>query len=310
MSIASKELCCHGWINLYKPRGISSAKAVAKIKYILNTPKVGHAGTLDVEAEGVLPIAIGEATKLVSYLVEQRKWYVFTMKFGASTDSGDSSGKIEARSSYIPTYEDCLSVEEIFRGEIIQVPPKYSALKINGVRAYHLARQGQDVNLAPRKVTIFDLKLQAYDLTLGTATYIAECSKGTYIRTLSYDIALYLQSLSFVIELARTRVGCFSSDYQSINLETLNNVSKEVGIQYINNCIMNPQIVLHDIPSLVICKEVAQKVHWGQLVSLPELPIVPRYHLLWLKYNDKLVAIGKLENNYFRALRVFNFFHF
>lgn len=294
----------NGWINLYKPAGISSAQAVAKIKHWLNLSKVGHAGTLDVEAEGVLPIAIGEATKLVQYLMEATKEYHFTMKFGAKTDSGDVSGKVVQVTSNIPTYDECLSVTKKFIGEIVQVPPSYSALKINGIRAYNLARSGHKVILSPRKVKIFSLKLESYDSINLTATYSTECSKGTYIRTLSQDIALCLQSLSFVVKLARTRVGCFNYKHSSLYLNALNSFSEAKTISYLKDGIMDTKCVLSNIPSLSIDDVVARKIYFGQLVQLPRLH---NCSLVWLQYNNQLIAIGKVEDGYFRSSKVFNF---
>ncbi len=291
----------NGWINLYKPTGISSAKIVAKVKHLLNALKVGHAGTLDLEAEGVLPIAIGEATKLVPYIMEAKKDYVFTIKFWAKTDTGDASGKIEKTTDYIPTYNECLAISKKFIGKITQIPPKYSALKIKGIRAYNLARQNQELVIPSRKVTIFDLKLKSYDHKNLTATYYTSCSKGTYIRTLSEDIALSLQSLSFVIKLTRTRVGCFyACDSVSLNIDHLN---KKESTIYLKEYIMNTEIVLDDIPVLTINDKVAQRIRQGQLVQF-KLADCP---LLQLQYNNNLIAIGVLKDNCFKSLRVFNF---
>ncbi|KJV57177.1 tRNA pseudouridine(55) synthase [Orientia chuto str. Dubai] len=292
----------NGWINLYKPAGISSAQAVSKIKRLLNLSKVGHAGTLDVEAEGILPIAIGEATKLIQYLIEARKEYHFTMKFGAKTDSGDASGKVLQTTNYIPTYDECATITKKFIGKIVQVPPSYSALKINGVRAYNLARIGHMVVLSPREVKIFSLELKSYDSINSTATYLTECSKGTYIRTLSQDIALCLQSLSFVVKLVRTKVGCFSYE-NSLYLDALSSFNEVDGNIYLKKSIMNTEYILSNIPVLTINKAVAQQIYYGQQVQLSELFDCS---LVWLQYNNQLIAIGKLEHGYFRSSRVFN----
>lgn len=142
-----------GWLNLYKPRGISSAKAVAIVKKYFRNSRIGHTGTLDLEAEGVLPIAIGQATKLVNILIDSLKEYVFAIQFGAQTDTGDLAGKIIKKTDIIPTEKECLDVCHKFIGKIEQIPPVYSALKINGVRAYKLARQNKEFEVKPRFIT-------------------------------------------------------------------------------------------------------------------------------------------------------------
>ena len=159
-----------GWLNLYKPRGISSAKAVAVVKSYFKKSRIGHTGTLDLEAEGVLPIAIGQATKLVSILINSSKEYIFTIQFGAQTDTGDLAGKIIKKTDIIPTEDECLNVCHKFVGIIKQIPPIYSALKINGVRAYKLARQNKEFEVNPRFITIYDLKLLCYDSHTKRAT--------------------------------------------------------------------------------------------------------------------------------------------
>ena len=152
-----------GWLNIYKPRGISSAKAVSMVKRAFKGDKIGHTGTLDLEAEGVLPMAIGEATKLVSILIDAKKQYAFTIKFGAKTDTADSAGKVLETTSYIPNKQECQEICPQFIGIIEQMPPAYSALKVNGERAYKLAREGKEVKLAKRSITIYDLKCTDYD---------------------------------------------------------------------------------------------------------------------------------------------------
>ena len=191
----------NGWLNIYKPKGFSSAKIVSMVKRLFKGNKVGHTGTLDLEAEGVLPIAIGEATKLVRILIDAKKQYAFTVKFGAQTDTADSAGRVIKTASYIPEATECEQVCERFIGKVEQLPPAYSALKVDGQRAYKLAREGKEVILAKRSIYVYDLKCTSYDATQGTASYLCTCSKGTYIRTLAEDISLSLQSLGFVIEL-------------------------------------------------------------------------------------------------------------
>jgi tRNA pseudouridine55 synthase len=292
----------NGWINLYKPLGITSAKAVAAVKRMLpKGTKIGHTGTLDPEAEGVLPLAIGEATKLVQFLMDARKTYRFKIQFGTKTDTADKVGKIVAATDIIPTKTQCYEVCERFTGEIEQTPPAFSALKINGVRAYSLARQNKEVNLASRKITIFRLECVKVDEKKATATYEVECSKGTYVRALAESISLSLQSLGFVLELARTKVGVFDS-IDSLHLESLS----------LDN-VLRVETILDDIPVLDINDAAAYKVRCGQELHVTDSTSHTDFNVdevvdavIWLRHNGRLLAIGKINQDCFESIRVFN----
>ena len=292
----------NGWLNIYKPRGISSAKAVSLVKRIFKGSKIGHTGTLDVEAEGVLPIAIGEATKLASILVDNKKQYEFTICFGAKTDTADSSGRIIEKTDYIPNKDECISVCAKFKGEVTQTPPAFSALKVNGKRAYEIARSGKPLSLKPRTIKIYDIKCIGYNANRGTASYICDCSKGTYIRTLAEDISLSLQSLGFVIELRRSKVGVFDakdaldiSNYLKMNLEEAQRLLK-------GKC-LKIEDVLDDIPVLEADNSQTQKIRFGQKCQFDE---DRNYDLIWVKNNSNIVAIGSLLERNFKSSRVFN----
>jgi len=288
----------NGWLNLYKPIGISSAGAVAIVKRAFGkNTKVGHTGTLDVEAEGVLPIAIGEATKLVQFLMDARKTYRFTVKFGSTTDTGDKAGRVVGTCDKIPAHEECVSVCEKFIGVITQIPPKFSALKISGVPAYKLAREGKAPEMKPRNIEIFSLECTGYDGSDGAATYVAEVSKGTYIRTLAEDISLYLQSLGFVIELARTKVGSFNES-DAINPESL----KSKSLVEVAALMQQPEVVLADIPVIHVDVDVAQKVRYGQKVLIES----GDENLVWLEHAGRVLAIGEMSGGCFLSARVFN----
>jgi len=228
------------------------------VKHVLKIKKVGHTGTLDLEAEGVLPIALGEATKLVSVVTDFIKQYAFTIQFGAKTDTADASGKKLKTTSYIPQEHECHTICNLFIGEIEQIPPAYSALKINGKRAYKIARTGNKVQLIKRTIHIIDLKCTNYDSNIGTASYICSCSKGTYIRTLAEDISLSLQSLGFVIKLVRLKVGIFISD-NTVNLTNLRDKSYENTKSILYNEFLKIETVLDDIPVLDINIEQVKK---------------------------------------------------
>jgi tRNA pseudouridine55 synthase len=286
----------NGWLNIYKPRGISSAGVVGKIKKTIYPSKIGHAGTLDVEAEGVLPIGIGEATKLMRVLVDSKKKYLFTVKFGAKTDTGDSSGKIIDTTAHIPSHQECLDICGQFIGNITQIPPAFSAIKVSGVRSYNLARKKNElVKLPERNIKIYNLECIDANYGNATATYIAECSKGTYIRTLAEDISLSLQSLGFVIELRRIQVGKFNQEH-SLILPTV--VNRELIVQNL----LEIDYVLDDILALNISYDQMILVRQGKSLFLENIDT----DLICIKYNDILVAIGSVENGLFKSLRVFN----
>lgn len=290
------------WLNIYKPQGISSAKVVAMIKKALGGAKVGHTGTLDLEAEGILPLAIGEATKLAKFLINSAKTYTFTIQFGAMTDTGDYTGKIVSTTEVIPKYDQCVEVCQNFLGNISQRPPIYSAIKVKGVPSYKLARLGKGQQLAAREIKIYDLELIEFDLANKTAKYIAKCSKGTYIRTLAEDIALFLQSLGFVIELRRTQVGLFKLD-NCLFIDELKELSKENMNKLLEEKSLKIEAVLDDIPVLDATEDQARKIKLGQKCIFE---LDQDLNSVWIRYNDKLLAIGSVSEDCFNSSRVFN----
>ena len=291
------------WINIYKARGISSAKSLSIIRKAFNDKKVGHTGTLDLEAEGVLPVAVGEATKLVNVLMNAKKKYEFTIKFGSQTDTGDSAGTIINSTEHIPTREECYGICAKFLGKIKQIPPKYSALKVNGQRAYKLARDGKDLELPERQVTIYDLKCVDYKTENSTATYVCECSKGTYIRSLAEDISLSLQSLGFVIELRRLGVGIFNIS-NSLDLSDLSKLDLVDIKSFLQDRCLKIEDVLDDIPVLEANDITAKKIRFGQKCIFPDNN--SDYELVWIRHKGQIVAVGSLLKNNFKSSRVFN----
>lgn len=194
-----------GILNVNKEKGISSARVVSLVRRALNMKKVGHTGTLDLEASGVLPIVIGKATRVSDYMMTKDKVYETELILGAKTDTLDAAGEIIEKSDKEVTREEFLQVMKTFKGEIEQIPPMYSALKVNGKKLYDLAREGIEIERKKRKVNIYDIEL--LDFAFPKATIRVTCSKGTYIRTLVDDIGEKLGSLAYVNELARVRVG-------------------------------------------------------------------------------------------------------
>jgi tRNA pseudouridine55 synthase len=294
-----------GWININKPLGFTSAQIVGKTKRILKQHlkelKIGHAGTLDPEASGVLPIALNEATKLMQIFIEAPKMYRFKIKFGVQTDTGDKCGKIIGTTQIIPSHSDCISISKNFIGQITQTPSKFSAIKIGGKRAYDLARNNIEFDMPERKIHIFDLKCIDYDPKNNTATYITKCSKGTYIRSLAQDIALLLHSLGFVIELERIQVGAFCLK-DTVDFDQLVVMNELEAFEHLTKSISKIDIVLDDIPVLDVDDSIARKVRYGQSVDLASSD----QSSLWLRHDSKLLAIGHLNQGHFKSSRVFN----
>lgn len=208
----------NGIINLYKPPGITSHTAVAKVRRILQMKKVGHTGTLDPDAQGVLPICLGKGTKVSGMLTDTDKAYRAVIRFGVTTDTQDMSGTVLTECDPVITQEMLLDILPQFTGEIQQIPPMYSAVKVGGKKLYELARQGTEIERKPRTITIFDLQL--VDFSGTCATLDISCSKGTYIRTLCHDIGQALGCGAAMEHLTRTRSGMFRLE-DSVTLETL-----------------------------------------------------------------------------------------
>ncbi len=199
----------NGIINVYKERGFTSHDVVAKLRGILHTKKIGHTGTLDPEATGVLPVCVGKATKVCALLTEKDKTYKAEVKLGIITDTQDMTGEILHESPVLVTEKELQDVINGFVGEIMQIPPMYSAVKINGKKLYELARQGKEVERKPRKIFIHEIRLLSTALSEGKFTMEVSCSKGTYIRTLCHDIGEKLGCGAAMNSLIRTRVDCF-----------------------------------------------------------------------------------------------------
>jgi len=262
----------HGWIILDKPVGLGSTQAVGAVKKVLREAgepktKVGHGGTLDPLASGVLPIALGEATKLCGRLLDATKGYDFTIRFGEETDTLDAEGKIASASDVRPTREEVVAVLPQFTGEIEQVPPSYSALKIGGKAAYARARAGEKVELGSRRVTIYDLRL--LECTPDSAALSAVVSKGTYIRSLARDIARALGTLGHVSYLRRTRAGPFVIE-SAISLDFLDEAAKARAL---TRTVLPLTAALDDIPALPVTTRQADMLRQGQrLAGFPAKP--------------------------------------
>ena len=218
MSRRKKGQPIHGWVILDKPSGMTSTQAVAAVRRIFDAKKAGHAGTLDPLATGILAIALGEATKTVPFVQEAAKIYRFTARWGEARDSDDSDGKVIGTSDVRPSREAIETMLPRFTGALSQVPPAYSAIKVAGERAYDLAREGEEVNLEPRQVQVYEARLVSAEQ--DQAVFEILCGKGTYVRSWVRDLARSLGTLGHVVELRRTRLGPFQ-EKDAVRLETL-----------------------------------------------------------------------------------------
>ena len=241
----------NGWLIINKPKGISSAGVVGRLKFLLHPQKIGHAGTLDPLATGVLPIALGKATRLIPFVMDDTKTYEFDLKWGVETDTDDLAGVEIASHDKRPQKEEILKILPQFTGEITQTPTPYSAIKIEGKRAYDLARQGQKVNMPSRKIIIH--KLELVRNTHGEASFVAKVSKGTYIRTLAHDMAHALGTVGVVTRLHRIQDGPF---------EIKNAVSLEKNLK-----ILPLKCVLEKLPRLEVSVEMAKRIIHGQRIK-------------------------------------------
>lgn len=297
----------HGWVILDKPLGLGSTQAVAAVKRNLREAgygkkvKVGHGGTLDPLATGVLPVALGEATKLAGRMLDATKAYEFTVRFGEQTDTLDAEGAVIATSDVRPTMAQVEAMLPRFTGAIEQVPPAYSALKVDGERAYDLARAGQNVELKSRAVTILGLQTllsRTGEGSLSDITLLATVSKGTYIRSLARDIAHALGTCGTVTMLRRVKAGPFDLS-QAISLDKLNEIGKGAPLEQI---LLPLEAGLDDIPAIDLDPEQARAVRQGRvLTGLPH-----EDGLYWARQRNVPVALVELSDGDVRVVRGFN----
>ncbi|MFL0355956.1 tRNA pseudouridine(55) synthase TruB [Erythrobacter sp. GH1-10] len=293
----------HGWIILDKPRGLGSTQAVGAVKRNLREggyakTKVGHGGTLDPLAEGVLPIALGEATKLAGRMLDASKIYHFTIRFGEETETLDTEGEVIDRSDVRPSLPEIEAVLPQFTGAIEQVPPVYSALKVDGKRAYDRARAGEEVELKKRAVTIHGLSIADIPDRRDEITLTAHVSKGTYIRSLARDIARALGTCGHVTYLRRTKAGPFLQE-QAISLDKLNEIGKGAPL---SDLLLPLEAGLDDIPALSLSQTDAQAVRQGRVLS--ELPQPSGLYCAML--DSVPVALMEIQDGTAKVVRGFN----
>jgi tRNA pseudouridine55 synthase len=294
----------HGWLAIDKTIGETSTGVVGVIKRIFRAKKVGHAGTLDPLATGVLPIALGEATKTVPFVMDGRKMYRFTVRWGIETDTDDAEGKPVANSDLRPQEASIRVLLPEFTGVIEQTPPRFSALKVDGERAYDLARAGEDVELASREIEIHSLNLMAMP-EAEHSVFEVECGKGTYIRALARDMGRRLGCFGHVINLRRTLVGLFD-EQRCITIDELKTIAEQKGEAGLASVLLPVEEGLMALPTLNVSSHDAQRLCQGQPVLLRgrDAPILEG--LVSVSTQGALVALAEVEQGSLRPKRIFN----
>ncbi len=250
----------HGWVNFDKPYGMTSTQAVGKVRWLYQAQKAGHAGTLDPLASGILPIALGDATKTVPFLVEAKKIYDVEIKWGERTTTLDAEGEVIATSDVRPTYAQIEAALPAFIGEISQIPPAFSAIKIDGKRAYDLARAGENIEMKARFVHIYTLDV--LEASADTALLRVKCGKGTYIRSLARDLAFALDTEGYVANLRRTAVGPFT-ERDAFSLDALEDLGHKGGVLDI---LLAVSTALDDIPVLAVTEDEEYDLRQGRVI--------------------------------------------
>ena len=282
-----------GFLNIYKPAGMTSHDVVYKIRKISGIKQVGHTGTLDPFAEGVLPVCLGKATRLIEYMTDDKE-YLATVQFGKSTATYDLEGEVTNISAFKVNENDILTALKKFEGEIEQLPPIYSAIKVNGKKLYDYARKGQDVEIKPRKVFIEKIELKSFDYENQSAEILIKCSKGTYIRSIAHDLGKITGAYAYLTKLTRTQAGKFIIN-DAIKLDEIEN-------NFSTNMLINPLDVI-ELPQINVKEEELEKIHNGQfLQNFGEKngqPVILIYN------NNVICAVGVVEDNKIKLKKVF-----
>lgn len=300
----------HGWLVIDKPGGMTSTQVMAKCRWLLKAEKAGHGGTLDPIATGILPIAFGEATKTVNFAMDGQKTYRFVLKFGEATDTDDRAGQVISTNPSRPTDGEIEAALEGFTGWISQIPPRYSAIKVDGERAYDLAREGEEVNLAARDVRIDSILLTERP-DPDHAVIEVECGKGTYMRSLARDIAVALGTVGHVEELRRLRVGRFTLA-EAMTLEELERLAQDPEAE---PPLLPIETALDQIPALDLSDAEAFRLRQGQAVGLLRRSDLERLRAVEQAVGDgtalatcagRPVALVRVEGAEVKPVRVLN----
>ena len=282
-----------GFLNVYKPKGITSHDVVARLRRVTKIRQIGHTGTLDPFAEGVLPICIGKSTRLIEFLNDDKE-YLATVQFGKNTDSYDIDGKIIEEFDIKITSDDIEKSLKNFEGEIFQYPPIYSAIKVDGKKLYEYAREGKSVEIKPRKVVIELIRLEDFDYENQIATIRVACSKGTYIRSIAYDLGKMLGSGAYLSKLVRTKAGKFLLN-EAIKLDEFSEVD------FVKKELINPLKML-ELPSVEINDKEHDKVLCGQILIAPQFL---DNGFIILIYNNTISAVAQVEDGKIKVKKVF-----
>ena len=298
----------HGWLVIDKPKGLTSNAVVGRVKRITNAAKIGHGGTLDPLATGLLPLALGEATKTVSYVMDGAKEYRFTIRWGEARTTDDAEGAVMEASDIRPAEAQILAILDDFIGDIEQVPPAFSAIKIKGERAYKLARADRPPEMKPRTIRIQALKLRDMP-DADHASFHVVSGKGAYMRALARDMALALGTFGHISDLRRVAVGPFK-EKDAISLDKLESLGHSAPL---SEHLLPVETVLDDIPALALTETEARRLRRGQAV--PVLPVANRSPFKNIGQGDvvcamtdgRLVALAKIMGGEIRPFRVMNF---
>mgnify|MGYP001225984005 CR=1 FL=1 len=292
----------NGWINLYKPTGFSSSYCLNILKKTYQFKKIGHIGTLDPMAEGVLPVAINEATKTVRLINKSKKTYLFEVKWGEQRDTFDAEGNVINKSKNIPKDEEIIKAGSNFIGEIYQRPPDFSAKKINGKRAYELARRGIKFELKKSKKKIYGLRVLQHDLKKQKTTFLVIVGSGTYVRSLANDIALSLNTFCYCTKIIRIRDGIFGRK----NSYSLKNLINNKNIQDFQKYLLDIKSVLYHIPKIEINDKKLRLIKNGMKVSMLEEVGSKEFKEILADYHQNVVALGSMKNGIFYPKRILN----
>jgi len=290
----------NGWLILDKPVDMSSADAVGRVKRILKPAKIGHGGTLDPMASGILPLAFGEATKTFAYMVDLLKTYDFTVTWGEERDTDDAQGKVIATSDSRPDAGQIAAAMAGFKGFIQQVPPRYSAIKVDGQRAYALARAGEEVELEAREVYVDNFDILEQNLPASTR-FTMICGKGTYVRSVAHDLGRKLGCYGYISALRRTSVGKFT-EAQAISLENLENLASMPALE---QALYPVDAALDDIPAIDADEWQANTLKRGQ--GILAFPTKDQDSLRRVVHQGKLVAVVERNSGQWKPVRVFNY---
>lgn len=299
-----KKVDVHGWVVLDKPLDVTSTQAVSIVRRLFNARKGGHAGTLDPLATGLLPIALGEATKTVPFVMDGRKTYRFTVTWGTQTTTDDTEGEVTARSDARPSRAQIEALLPRYTGTIMQVPPQFSAIKIAGERAYDLARDGETVEIAARPISIERLSLILCDA--DTAVFEAECGKGTYVRAIARDMGRDLGCFGHVTALRRTAVGPFGEN-DTVGLDELKELAAgAITDQSLPDALLPVETALADLPEVKVTRDVASRLVRGQSAIIRGRD-APMSGACWASVAGAPVALCDIEAGEIIPRRVFVF---